>query len=61
MYQTNLIEFTNKTNDILRGILVQKDDNKKAVLMCGGFERLTTTEKKFKILADKLIEHLFSF
>ncbi len=56
MHQTKLIEFTNKTNDLLRGILVQKDDSNKAVLMCGGFERSTTTEKKFKILADKFIE-----
>ncbi len=56
MYQTKLVEFTNKTNDILRGILMKKDDSRKAVLMCGGFERSTTTEKKFKILADKLIE-----
>lgn len=56
MHQTKLIEFTNKTDDILRGILLQKNDSKKAVLMCGGFERPTTTEKKFKILADKLIE-----
>ena len=56
MHQTSLIEFTNKTNDLLRGILLLKDNSKKVVLMCGGFERSTTTEKKFKILADKLIE-----
>lgn len=56
MHQTKLIEFSNKTNDLLRGILLLNSNNVKVVLMCGGFERSTTTEKKFKILADKLIE-----
>ncbi len=56
MYQIKLVEFTNKTNDLLRGVLLLSDSSKKIVLMCGGFERSTTTEKKFKVLADKLIE-----
>lgn len=60
MYQTKLIEFNNETNDLLRGIVVQKDDSNKAVLMCGGFERSATTEKKFKVFADKLIENNIS-
>lgn len=60
MSQTKLVEFANKTNDLLRGILLSSGDNTKAVLMCGGFERSTTTEKKFKILADKLVENNIS-
>lgn len=56
MLQTKLIEFKNKNNDLLRGILAQKNSTKRAVLMCGGFERSATAEKKFKVLADKLAE-----
>lgn len=54
MRQTQLIEFKNKKSNILRGILVTSEKIEKAILMCGGFERSTTTEKKFKILADEL-------
>lgn len=50
---TKLIEFKNKK---LRGILVTNKKSKKCVLMCGGFERSATTEKKFKKLADELIK-----
>ncbi|MCK4554337.1 alpha/beta hydrolase [Candidatus Parcubacteria bacterium] len=56
MKQTKLIEFKNKTDNILRSILVIGKKTKKAVLMCGGFERSATTEKKFKVLADELIK-----
>jgi len=56
MKQTKLIEFKNKTNNILRSILVIGEKVEKGVLMCGGFERSATTEKKFKILADELAE-----
>lgn len=53
--KTKLIEFKNKEKETLRGILLTPEaKNDKAVLMCGGFERSTTTEKKFKTLADKL-------
>lgn len=56
MFQTKLVEFLNKTNDLLRGVLVSSGDSTRTVLMCGGFERSATTEKKFKALADRLIE-----
>ncbi|MEA3463734.1 MAG: alpha/beta hydrolase [Patescibacteria group bacterium] len=56
MKQTKLIEFKNQNNNILRGILVISKKAKKAVLMCGGFERSATTEKKFKVLADELVK-----
>ena len=53
--RTELLEFKNRKGNILRGILVlRKEDDKRAVLMIGGFERPTTTQKKFKILADNL-------
>ena len=54
MKQTKLVEFKNKENNILRGVLVISERIRKAVLMCGGFERSATTEKKFKVLADEL-------
>jgi len=57
MYKTKLIEFTNKTGDALRGILLSNGKSVKAVLMCGGFERSTTTEKKFKATADELAKN----
>lgn len=60
MHQTKLVEFANKANDLLRGILLLNDNSKKIILMCGGFERSATTEKKFKALADRLIENNFS-
>lgn len=60
MLQTKLVEFSNKTNDLIRGILLSSGDSAKAVLMCGGFERSATTEKKFKVLADKLAENNIS-
>ncbi|MCK5320835.1 alpha/beta hydrolase [Candidatus Parcubacteria bacterium] len=54
MKQTKLIEFKNGDGSILRGIFVFGKKTEKAVLMCGGFERSATTEKKFKVLADEL-------
>lgn len=60
MRQIKLIEFANKADDLLRGILVSSGDSAKVVLMCGGFERSATTEKKFKALADRLIENNIS-
>ncbi len=56
MKQTKLIEFKNENGDILRGILVFGEKIEKTVLMCGGFERSATAEKKFKFLADKLVK-----
>lgn len=50
IYQTKLVEFKNKTNNLLRGILLSNGKSDKAVLMAGGFERSATTEKKFKVL-----------
>jgi pimeloyl-ACP methyl ester carboxylesterase len=50
---TNLLEFKSG-EDILRGILTKSANSKRVVVMIGGFERAGTTEKKFKILSDKL-------
>ncbi|NMB47798.1 hypothetical protein GYA01_03095, partial [Patescibacteria group bacterium] len=50
-----LLEFNNINREILRGIFVSKNkDKKKVALMVGGFERSATTQKKFKVLADNL-------
>ena len=50
-----LLEFNNINGEILRGIFVSKNkDKKKVALMVGGFERSATTQKKFKVLADNL-------
>ncbi len=64
MITTKLIEFINQNQALLRGILTipENTDNKSIVIMVGGFERSATTEKKFKLLADKLAEEkLISF
>ena len=55
---TKLLEFRNKKDDILRGVLVSADETEKeyVVVMLGGFERAATTERKFKALADKLAQ-----
>ena len=54
--QTKLLELKNNFEETLRGIWVEAGVGKtKAVLMVGGFERSATTEKKFKVLADKLV------
>lgn len=53
---TILKEFRNHKNQLLRGILVETSNKDSVVLMTGGFERSGTTEKKFKLLADKLAE-----
>lgn len=57
--KTNLLEFNNIDGKILRGILVDGENNNREniVLMMAGFERAGTTEKKFKALADKLAEN----
>lgn len=52
---TKLLEINNN-----RGILVDRDSNH-VVLMVGGFERSTTTEKKFKIIADNINISSFRF
>jgi len=57
MTKTQLVEFKNNSNDIVRGICAfGKSSSINAVLMCGGFERTASTEKKFKVMADELFE-----
>jgi len=60
---TRLIEFKNKNNDLLRGILsLDNPSNNKGVIFLHGFERTATTEKKFKKLSDELArKHITSF
>ncbi len=52
--KTELLEFTNSKGILLRGIFVNKNrNNKKSLLMVGGFEGSATTQKKFKTISDK--------
>jgi len=54
--RTRLVEFKNKSGNLLRGILASGGSvAKKAVVFLHGFERAATTEKKFKTLSDRLI------
>lgn len=53
---TTLKEFYNQNGHILRGILLEAQNKDCVVLMMGGFERSGTTEKKFKTLADRLVD-----
>ncbi len=56
MTNTELIQFKNQNNKILRGILASKEGNRKLAVMVSGFERKATTEKKFKALCDGLVD-----
>ena len=49
-----LIEFKNKQGDILRGVLNKADSNHVAIFL-HGFERTAITEKKFRVLSEKLL------
>jgi len=52
---TKLIEFLNIENQKLRGIITTPDDEINNGIIClHGFERCSTTEKKFKSFADNL-------
>ncbi|MGB9847854.1 MAG: serine aminopeptidase domain-containing protein [Minisyncoccia bacterium] len=54
---TRLIEFKNKKGNVLRGVLVStKNPSKRGVIFLHGFERVSTTEKKFTRLANELIK-----
>jgi len=56
--QTKLIEFKNRHNETLRGILTfSRYSNPQIVVMMAGFERAATGEQKFKALADALVAH----
>jgi pimeloyl-ACP methyl ester carboxylesterase len=55
--KTQLIEFPNNEGVYLRGILLLPDSEVLSTVIClHGFERCSTTEKKFKALSDDLVE-----
>lgn len=56
--KTSLVEFKGKQGNILRGIhiLSQGEPGGHVVVMMGGFERAATTERKFKLLSDELVD-----
>lgn len=56
--KTKLLEFPNSENHILRGIISLPDEEAiKSVICLHGFERCSTTEKKFKKLSDSLVKN----
>ena len=55
--ETKLIEFKNKENETLRGIMTMPDGAvKKSAVFLHGFERNATVEKKFKQMAGALAQ-----
>lgn len=55
--KTQLLEFLNGENKILRGILaLPNKEIHKTIICLHGFERCSSTEKKFKTLSDSLVE-----
>ncbi len=52
---SKLVEFQNKDGETLRGVLKDADSDH-VVVFVHGFERTTSTEKKFKDLADALFD-----
>ncbi len=55
--KTTLLEFPNKENKNLRGILTLPDKEIKSAVICvHGLERRSSTEKKFKALSDILAD-----
>lgn len=63
MINTKIIEFTNINDEIIRWVETSAnpyDANSNNLLVCiHGFERCSTTEKKFKSIADKLSSDIF--
>ena len=54
--KTEIVEFKNSKDDILRGVYTSSENNisKNCVICLSGFERNATTEKKFKKIADEI-------
>lgn len=58
---TKLIEFLNTEDEKLRGIMTLPSDSISGGVIClHGFERCSTTEKKFKMVADNLADNNIS-
>ncbi len=60
MEKTRFLGFENDDKNILRGVMIRTDHPQTMVIMCHGFERAATTEKKFKVLADELYKRNIS-
>lgn len=55
--KTQLLEIPKDENQNLRGIISMPDDQiQKGIICLHGFERCSSTEKKFKALSDNLVE-----
>ena len=61
LMKTKLLEFPNNENQNLRGIItLPNGEIKKSVICLHGFERCSTTEKKFKALSNSLTERMIA-
>jgi esterase/lipase len=59
--KTQLLEISNNENQNLRGIISLPDaEIQKGIICLHGFERCSTTEKKFKALSDSLVENMMA-
>lgn len=59
--KTRLLEISNEENQNLRGIVSMPDDQiQKGIICLHGFERCSSTEKKFKALSDSLVEKMMA-
>ncbi len=59
--KTQLLEISNNENQNLRGIIsLPNIEIQKGIICLHGFERCSTTEKKFKALSDSLVEKMIA-
>lgn len=59
--KTQLLEIPNNENQNLRGIISMPDYQiQKGIICLHGFERCSSTEKKFKALSDSLVEKMMA-
>jgi len=59
--KTQLFEIPNNENQNLRGIISMPNDQiQKGIICLHGFERCSSTEKKFKALSDSLVEKMIA-
>jgi pimeloyl-ACP methyl ester carboxylesterase len=56
MHKTRLLEFKNKNGNLIRGVFVEPKKFNKCVIFIHGFEGTSSTDKKFKIISEKLAE-----
>jgi alpha-beta hydrolase superfamily lysophospholipase len=56
MYKAQLLEFKNKKGNLIRGVFIGPKKFIKCVIFIHGFEGTSSTDKKFKVISEKLAE-----